>query len=334
MLTAPDLIHLPYTPDLSESGCAYACRWLTSRHEYERDYSAAYMRQIAGQVSVELAFRRYLTEQGAPFDVLGLHPFTSPERYNVALGGHRCDVVSTLITRRKQITELREEAGKLLQVPALVPIDEYAAEGQKPEDLYVFAFLQGLETAGWRELHKALGAGQPAYLIHALPGQWARPKKWVPLEGLALKSDCDEPIQIEIGGQDGEHHFMTATLDLPPRQRREVEKDFYSLAYLHALTHPEARIGVHCPRCADPILIRSHEWDNLWFYGMGIILAGWLTHDEFRRKAGMLTTGKRTFLYNATPGKMLALPVKELNPLAGLLEKVKAWDAEKIHRQQ
>ena len=54
---------------------------------------------------------------------------------------------------------------------------------------------------------------------------------------------------------------------------------------------------------------------------------GYLTHEEYRRKAHVLPAGSRVFQYDQTRTKNLAVPVSELQPLAALFEKVKAWEA-------
>jgi hypothetical protein len=329
MLTPPDLVSLPYTPDLTESGIAYACRSLAYTYDRMGGSPVDRMRRIVAGVAVELAFRHHLGEQGVPFDVLGATPFTDPDHYDVSLGGHRCDVKSYLISRRRQIALVRRDPGLLLQAPALVPIDQYTAEGHKPDDIYLFAFLLGVVAASQEDMNKALAAGKPAYLIHPMPDTWARPSGWVPLNKLALKSECDQTITVEIGGQDRERRFATRTLDLPPRTRIPVPDEWYSLAYVRALTKPEARIGLHSPMRGDVYLIPPIDWGNIWVYGMNIFLAGWISREDFRRKAYVLNAGMPTFQYYRTRTKNLAVSLSELEPLAPLLKKVKAWEADK-----
>jgi hypothetical protein len=330
MLTATDLLHLPCTPDLTEGGISYACRSLACTRDRLGEFPMDQMRHCVADVAVELAFRRYLREQAVPFHVLGMQPFTHPERYDVSLGGHRCIVKSMLVTRRDQITWLRRDPGSLLQAPALVPFDECAADNHKSDDLYLFAFLLGVVAASQTDLGKAIAAGQPAFLIHLLPEAWARPVKWIPLHKLALKSECGMPVTIEIGGQDCERNYLTAALELPPRQRILVEKDFHSLTYIHVKNKPEARIGIHSPLHGEPYIIPPHAWSNLWIYGMDIILTGWLTHEDFRRKSKVLNTGALAFQGDRTHVKNLQVPVSELNPIGRLLDKVRQWEAEKM----
>lgn len=312
------------TPDLSEGGIAYACRSLAYTYDRMGGSPVDRLRRIVAGVAVELAFRRYLGEQSVPFDVLGSTPFTDPDRYDVSLGGHRCDVKSYHLSRRNQIARVRADPGLVLQATALVPLDQFAAEGHKPDDLYLFAFLLGVTAASQEDMDRTIAAGQPAWLIHPLPDAWARPVNWLPLEKLSMKSECDTPLTVELGGQDAERRFVTRTLELPPRTRIPVPDEFYSVAYVHAARRPDARLGIHSPMRGDPYLIASIDWGNIWLYGMDILLTGWLTHEEFRRKSKVLNAGMSTLQYARTRTKNLLVPTTELNPLGELLEKVKA----------
>jgi len=120
MTNVSDFIHLPYTRDLTEGGIAYALHSLP--YTYNRMGGSSYnrLRRIVAGVAVELAFRRFLTEQDVPFDVKGATPFTDPDRYDVALDGRRCDIKSFLITYRKQILEMKSNPEIVLNAPALV----------------------------------------------------------------------------------------------------------------------------------------------------------------------------------------------------------------------
>jgi hypothetical protein len=108
-----------------------------------------------------------------------------------------------------------------------------------------------------------------------------------------------------------------------------VEQCYTSLAYIHAGRRPEARIGLHSPTHGEAYIVPTHAWGNIWVYGMDIFLTGWLTHDEYRRKAKVLNAGMSTLQYARTRVKNLLVPMVELNPLAPLLKKVKAWEMEK-----
>jgi len=329
MLTRADLIQLPYTPDLTEVGIAYACRLLAYTYNRMSGTPIDRLRRIVGGVAVELAFRRHLGEQEVPFDVLGVTPFTDPDHYDVSLGGHRCDLKSYLITRRRQISLVRKDPSLLLDAPALIPVDQFSAEGHSSQDIYLFAFLLALITPSRKDIRQALAAGQPAYLIHLLHEEWARPRQWQLLEELALKSECTQPIPVEIGGLDSERNFVTLSLELPTRQRTPIPEEFYSVAYIHAAHLPEARLGIHSPVRGDASIIQPHEWGNIWTYGLDIWLAGWLTYEAYRRKASVLPAGQPTFQYSRTRAKNLTVGIEDLNLCRILFQRVKAWADEK-----
>jgi hypothetical protein len=276
-------------------------------------------------VAVELSFRRHLSEQNIPFDVLGATPFTDPDRYDVALGGRRCDIKSFLITYREQIAEMKRSPQVVLNAPALVPSDQNAAEGHSDKDIYLFAFLSGLVAASQEELQKVILAGQPTYLIHAMPDAWARPMEWNPLGRLVLKSESEETQVVEIGGQDGGREMRTCVVEVPPRKRIELEEGFFSVSHVHIQNLPNARIGIRSTVRKEAHLIGALDWGNIWVYGMDILLTGWLTRGEFNQRANPIQAGARVFQYDRTRTKNLAVPVFDLKPLSELFERVKLW---------
>jgi hypothetical protein len=325
MITPSDLLHLPYTRDLTEGGIAYALRSLP--YTYNRMGGSPYdrLRRIVAGAAVELAFRRHLSEQNIPYDVKGAAPFTEPDRYDVSLGGRRCDIKSHLISYREQILEMKRNAGVVLNAPALVPSDQNAGEGHSDHDIYLFAFLSGLIAASQDDLKKVMSTDQPHYLVHAMPDSWTRPAKWNPLGALVLKSESEETQVVEIGGQAEGRATRSLVLEIPPRTRIQIEDGFFSLAYIHIKSPPNARIGIHSPARKETHLIGASDWGNIWVYGMDILLAGWLTREEFNRRARPIREGARVFQYKRTRTKNLAVPISDLKPLADLFERVKEW---------
>ena len=323
------LLRLPFPRDLIEGGIAYAVRSLP--HTYNRMGGSPYdrLRRIVAGVAVELAFRRHLTQNDIPFDVKGATPFTDPDRYDVSLGGHRCDVKSFLLTHRDQIQRVRRDPGLLLDAPALVPSDQDAGEGHHDDDIYIFAFSTALNAASQLDLQKAIAAGQPTHILHALPKTWANPQTWTPLGHLALKSESDSPVTVELGGQIENREFVSERLVLPPRARVESRTAYFSLASLHVESPPDGRVAVHSPARSETHVIHPHEWGNIWVYGMDIFLTGWMSRAEFRQRARPIQPGTRVFQYDETRVKNLAVDVRELRPLGALFEKVKAWETKK-----
>jgi hypothetical protein len=166
-------------------------------------------------------------------------------------------------------------------------------------------------------------------LIHPLRADWARPEVWAPLGRLALKSEGPEPLCVEIGGQDADRNFVTETLRLEPLTRAFAVNHYYSLAYLHAESIPAARVGLHAAGKSELYLIPAHEWGNIWIYGLEIWLAGYMAHEEFRRKASAIFAGSRVFQYSKTQTKNLSVPVTDLRSLEDLFTRVKEWEKQK-----
>jgi hypothetical protein len=326
MLSSSDLIHLPYTRDLTDGGIAYALRSLP--YTYNRMGGSPYdrLRRIVAGVAVELAFRRYLTEENVPFDVKGATPFTEPDRYDVALGGRRCDIKSFLITYRNQIAEMKRNPEVVLTAPALVPSDQNAREGQSKKDIYLFAFLSGLIAASQADLQKVIYKKQQHYLVHVMPNAWMRPSKWNSLGALALKSESAETQVVEIGGQDERRETRSLEVELPPNTRVQIDDGFFSVAYIHSKSLPDGRIGIHSPARNETHLIDAIKWGNIWVYGMDILLAGWLTREKFNRIANPVREGSRVFQYDRTRTKNLCVPIHDLMPINDLLERVKEWN--------
>ena len=322
MLSPTDLVHLPYTPDLTEGGIAYALRSLP--YLYNRVGGSPYdaLRRIVASAAVQLAFRRYLSEQKIPFEVKGAAPFTEHERYDVSLGGHRCDIQSFLISQRDRIEELRRNPQVVLKAPALVASDQHAGDIHSQFDLYLFAFLCGLITTTANELQKVIEANRPHYLVHGMPDAWNRPTRWNPLGTLVLKSESAETQTIEIGGQDEGRAMRSCRVELPPRTRVELQNGFFSLSYVHSKISPEARIGIRSPVHKETYLIDARDWGNIWVDGLNVLLAGYITRDEFSRRASFIQTGSRVFQYHATHVKNLAVPISDLKPLTELFERV------------
>jgi hypothetical protein len=323
MITASDLLHLPYARDLTAGGIAYALRSLP--YIYNRSGGSVYDRlcRIVASATVELAFRHYLSEQKIPFDIKGALPFTEHERYDVSLGGQRCELKSFLISYRDQISQVRHNPQILLRAPALVASDQHAGENHSHNDLYLFAFLFGLIAGTQSDLQKVIGRGQPYYLVHVMSEAWNRPAQWNPLGGLVLKSEAEETITLEIGGQDEARQMRSCTLELPPRTRVQLDEGFFSVTYIHARSSPGARIGIHSPVRKETYIIGASDWGNIWVYGMDILLAGYMAREEFSRRASFIQTGSRVFQYNATHVKNLAVPMSDLKPLAALFERVR-----------
>jgi len=325
ILNISDFLHLPYTRDLTEGGIAYALRSLPTT--FNRTGGSPYdrLRRTVANVAVELAFRRYLTDQNVPFAVKGAMPFTEPEQYDVTLGGRRCNIKSFLISYRDQIAEMKRNPSYVLNAPALVPSDQNAAEGHTDKDIYLFAFLSGAIAASMEEMQKAIHKKQPVHLVHVMPNVWLRPSNWSPLGKLVLKSESAEEQLVDVNGQVEGREMHASVVKLPPNTRVHVDENFFAVAYIQSKSLPNGRIGIHNSALRETHIINPMDWGNIWVHGLDILLAGWLTRAEFNHLAKPVPEGTRVFQYDHTRTKNLAVPVSELKPVSELLERAMEW---------
>jgi hypothetical protein len=58
-------------------------------------------------------------------------------------------------------------------------------------------------------------------------------------------------------------------------------------------------------------------------------LTGYMTREEYRRKASTIFAGSRVFQYSKTQTKNMSVPMADLRPLIELFERVKVWEEKK-----
>ena len=63
MLTLPYLVHIPYTPDLTEAGNLYACRCLALDRVQANNLDLAPLRRLSAEIAADLSLRRYLAQE-------------------------------------------------------------------------------------------------------------------------------------------------------------------------------------------------------------------------------------------------------------------------------
>jgi hypothetical protein len=166
-----------------------------------------------------------------------------------------------------------------------------------------------------------MSEGHPYYLVHVMPASWSRPSTWNPLGRLVLKSDSAETQIVEIGGKDEGREMHSCRVELPPRARIEIPDGFFSISYIRS--HSLMRVGIYSPVRKETYLIEETDWGNIWLYGGDILLAGYITRDEFGRRARFVPAGSRVFQNHQLKVKNLSVPMSELRPLAELFERAR-----------
>jgi len=318
-----DLIRLPYDDSLTSAGVTYACRSLHYSQSRNRRFSVHHVRRSVAAVAAELAFRRWLDSEGVPYGLIQATPFTKPNHYTLTVGGRLLDVRSTFITSRQQIRQLRQDPSWLLQIEALIPVDQLASDFLSAGDPYAFVFIAGLETRTQTDLQRALAAAQPLFLIAIPPGRaWRQIQPKRSLGQLVLRSNDLQSIDIELGGQLADRRLIFERLTLLPGQQTELPINLASLLYIHSTRPVVGNINVHSPTLRRTWSVGPLSWDNIWIYGLEVILAGWCTKRAFQCRARFLPAGSRTRLGLRTRNDNRMLPVSQLRPIRELAERV------------
>lgn len=322
----PSILRLPYDVSLTVAGIEYAKKSLHFTYNRMGLHAAARLRKIVAGVAVELAFRRWLAAGRVPFDLLGATPFTEPDRYDLRLGGRRCDVKSFVIGERPDISRVRRDPSVLLDAEALVPEDQFQGGALDENDFYLFGFLAGLETRRRTELDKALLAEQPVYLLYTLDQPaWLGAPQWRSLGRLVLKADLPAVLELEVGGQGPARAAQAEHLSLGPRERTVTAAEFYSLLYLHPAQMPAGPVGVRSAVLGETVLVPPERWENIWVYGIEIFLAGWLTKADFRARGRKLPAGTPVPQYpRGTQTDNRAVPVRALRDVRALADLIRA----------
>jgi hypothetical protein len=324
MLAVADLLTLPYDHTLTQAGIEYAKKSLHYTYNRMHLSPAARLRKIVAGVAVELALRRWLDAEQVPYDLLGATAFTDKDRYDLNLGGRRCDLKSCFLNHRPQIQALNRNPGWLLDASALVPDDQFRSEALGEQDLYLFGFLTGFETRHSTEVQSALTRGQPLYLLYTLAApHWRGQAPWRSLGQLILKTDAAEPVAVEVGGQGADRAALSERLVLSPGARVVTQTEFYSLLYVHTPRLLTAQVGVRSPALGETRVIAPLDWFNIWVYGQRVWIAGWLTKAEFRAHSALLPEGARVKQYAQTQTPNRAMLIRDLRPIGELVTLVK-----------
>jgi len=143
MVKAGDLILLAYTPDLTAAGIAYVGQQLAHTTVHNPRYNHITLRQMVVDKAVELAFRRYLDEQGVPYTTVPGTSFTSHASFHLVLGGWRCTIRSSWVDDPESAQQVNAHPECLLDAAALVPSERIVAWIPGEKDLYIFAYVTG-----------------------------------------------------------------------------------------------------------------------------------------------------------------------------------------------
>jgi hypothetical protein len=321
MLAVTDLLQVPFDEQFARAGAQYARDSLHFGRQRPSPDAGERLRRIVTGIAFEMATRRWLEAATIRYDRLGATVLTTAERFDLAIGGRRCDLKCNLISDRGRITALHDDLSWLMEAEALVPDDHLTTERLGENDIYIFGFVTGLEARHSTDTQKALAKGLPVYMVYLPnPDVWAQINPWQSLGGLAFKSNAEEPLRIEIGGHDTNHKAIRERVKLPPRVRITTLRDYYSVVYLGTPVMPAAAVGIHSFGLKQTQIVEPLDWDNIWLYGQRVYLCGWLNKHDFRENSRHLPARSVVKQAYETDSACWATPVCNLRSMAELAE--------------
>ena len=325
MLLPADLILLPYTSDLTPAGIAFACQTLPYPDCRNTTQTYQQLRRIVAQQAAELAFRRHLTMIQVPHKLGQESIFARPGRISAVIGGRLCNLYSSAIFNREAIRCIHQNPASMLSSPARIPLTDLTQENRSGTDLLIFSFVTGLVTYSVDDINKAKAAGKPIHLLYPLPAAWSQQSSRSSLGRIVLKSESESSLCVSLGGYTGNNCYTVLEIDLPPLQRLQTQENFHSLVYVHINGIPTKRVGLHSRALGKTVVVHPYQWGNVWIYGMKIILAGWMSREEFRRYARPCRNDPYHFTPHGNGNKYLAVPVDQLRPLEDLFSRALSW---------
>ena len=309
MVSSSDFISLEYTQDLAQAGVLLTHRSLSHLQARETTPTFPELRNQVASSTLALAFRRLIYREKIPHQYLETTPFSDPEHRDITIGGHKCNLIHTLISQRTQIRHALKDSDSLLSSKVYIPGDQTASVSYNEDDINIFAFLFGLVTPNLHAIRNAQEAKQPVFLIHHFPPRWQSLEKWATLGRLVVKNNSKQTLNIQVCGHKANRGYQSEFICLSPGDKRPVSKDYYSLNNLHIDRLPFGRVEIHSPTRTETHRIRPVDWGNLWIYGTQIKIVGYLTCGGFRMLFNSMTMDEHDYRSHHKPLKTNEIPV-------------------------
>jgi len=325
MVSSSEFVNLEYSNDLTQAGIDYTCQVLPFEHLYRCNRQVKEIREIVCESAVELAFRRYINQKHIPHKFLIEKPYTDPLRSEIAIGGRRCKLICKTLTKKHLIRNIRKSPELLLKEPATIHDKEFDSHFYSENDILIFCFLPALITSNQKSIHSALSSNLPVFLIQSLPQKWSNPIKWTRFEELTIEGRIRKEQSLRLIGLDGQRHILFEDLTLSSNSTSSICKDFFSLSFIQTNTLPENQIILRNPSLCDNYCLQSSNWDNIWIYGLEIIIAGYATLGEFKAIAEESTLVNGIYVTKKSQFDTRSILIEQLHPLSELISRVKTW---------
>ncbi|OGO25303.1 MAG: hypothetical protein A2Y54_06645 [Chloroflexi bacterium RBG_16_51_16] len=301
MITSEDYVYLPFTPDLTRGSLSHAIHLLPYIHEQTADEVYEKFQHLAEATAVELALRRFLSQQNIPYVVQKSLNFAHHDQYDIFIAGRR------LMLQALQFED--DLPVDLLSTQVILPSEQHRTIEPSSRNVYLFALIV-------KSKPQIILNGR--YLLHILPGFWRQPQQWNPLGGLTCKYAGLAQIMLEITGQLANQEIISSRVSLAPGEQAVIQARYYSVSSVHIEQPPTDLIGIKSPERKKVYLIQPDQWKDVWLAGSRVILIGTIGFEEFTRRSTLIRPGVKIFPYGSIDEKSMGFPIRELKPVAAL----------------
>ncbi len=303
MITVEDYIYLPFTPDLIRGSLSHAIHLLPYIHTQFADEVYQKFQHLAEATAVELALRRFLSQQNIPFVVQKSLSFAHHDQYDIFMAGRRLML---------QVLQFENDLPlDLLSTQVILPSEHHRTIEPSGRNMYLFAVIV-------KSKPKTIMNGR--YLLHILPGFWRQPQKWNPLGGLTCKYAGLARIKLEITGQLANQEIFSSRINLDPGEQAVIQVRYYSISSVHVDQTPADLIGIKSPERKKVYLIQPDQWRDVWLAGSRVILIGTIGFEEFTHRSTLIRPGVKIIPYGSIDEKSMGFPIRELKPVGALFD--------------
>lgn len=279
----------------------------------------AALRDLTRARVAQLAWLGWLKARGVAYRVEALLPEQEGQPMLWAQG-RRLWLAVAWLGERAALRRARHDLAAWL-AEAVLPVPEawwHQPNGQ-PEDVFVFALVRALVTRNPAEVERALARGLPVAPAVTPPVPWQRLPR--PMQ-VVLKYEGPGSLTVRLYGLDDQERPKCLVLTLPAGERRVAPDRWRGVQALVAARPPQGRLGLALYPPGWRRVFPPAAWENLWLYGLGVDLLGYLTRRTFQQQARRMAPTEALPLGERPRQAVYALPATALLPLSDLLARL------------
>jgi hypothetical protein len=286
--------------------------------------STSSLRHLCAQSIASLAFRRLLTSENVPHNLLAFAPLTNPHLYQITIGGRRLHILNNLILNRNLIRKYRQSRRSLLQMDLSAAKLRRIWPDPSPGDLLAVSVMMASVCHSYSETMQRMEA-QDRVLAVAVPPPliWRQQRPWRSLGRLVLSNLSPDRIELEINGLEADRRPFVKRVTIAAKQQVEVSPDLFNLLCVCTERIPASTPRVESSTRKAKWLITPSTWSNLWFYNPQLLLAGWLTSADCDQVYQSASRGPPVRKTNRKDHLRTALQIQDLRPIRELFHRIR-----------